>query len=246
MVSVATQEYKINQYLTLKLEDEKVNIYINDKLVNICKHLILEVPFQDVDQFNEFKSIDEIADKIDRTIKKKNNIIPLELEFWGHCSNIQAWVENDYDTRILHSKLAFPLLKTLASVGDPKAKKNFKDEIFKRLISGYQPVIQTIFNGDYLDYFSIEELNSLASAFLDDMYDFMDTVDPKIKEILEQMLLYIDNIEVFKNFILLIHNFKYYDFHSASKFFKNFLNKSGNNNYIMFPAIRLKSPVNIC
>ena len=43
MVSVATQEYKINQYLTLKLEDEKVNIYINDKLVNICKHLILDI-----------------------------------------------------------------------------------------------------------------------------------------------------------------------------------------------------------
>ena len=86
MVSVATQEYKINQYLTLKLENEKVNIYVNDKLVNMCKHLILEVPLQDVDQFNEFNSIDEIADRIDKTIKRKKDLIPLELEFWGHCS----------------------------------------------------------------------------------------------------------------------------------------------------------------
>ena len=85
MVTVATQEYKINQYLTLKLENEKVNIYVNDKLVNMCKHLILELPLQDVDRFNEFNSIDEIANN-SNTLGRKKNLIPLELEFWGHCS----------------------------------------------------------------------------------------------------------------------------------------------------------------
>ena len=50
--------------------------------------------------------------------------------------NLQVWAEMNYDTRILHRNLAFPLLKKLAQVGDPIAKKALKDEIAKRFLSG--------------------------------------------------------------------------------------------------------------
>ena len=30
-------------------------------------------------------------------------------EFWAHCSNLQTWNENYYDTRLIHTNLAFPL-----------------------------------------------------------------------------------------------------------------------------------------
>ncbi len=55
----------------------------------------------------------------------RSAILPIK-EFWGHCSNLQAWAEYGYDTRLLHPNLAFPLLEKLATVGDPIAKKVFK------------------------------------------------------------------------------------------------------------------------
>lgn len=65
-----------------------------------------------------------------------------EEEFWGHCSNLQAWVENNYDTRLLHSNIAFPLLKKLTEAGDPNTNKVFKEEIARRFESGFMPVIE--------------------------------------------------------------------------------------------------------
>lgn len=41
-----------------------------------------------------------------------------EIEFWGHCSNLQVWAENNYDTRLLHRNLSSPLLKQLSDLGD--------------------------------------------------------------------------------------------------------------------------------
>jgi len=46
-------------------------------------------------------------------IKKKFLIKPRE-EFWGHCSNLQAWIEFDYHPELLHSSLTIPILKRLA------------------------------------------------------------------------------------------------------------------------------------
>ncbi len=87
--------------------------------------------------------------------------IPPETEFWAHCSNLQAWVENNYDTCILHSNLAFPLLKMLSEEGDPKAKKVFKEEIAKRISNGYYPTIEYLILEDYLIFFNIEELKTI-------------------------------------------------------------------------------------
>ena len=57
-----------------------------------------------------------------------NYINPVD-EFKGHCSNIQTWFENGYNTQILHSNLSFPLLKALSRTDDPQASKIFKEEI---------------------------------------------------------------------------------------------------------------------
>ena len=42
-----------------------------------------------------------------------------------------AWFENKYNPRLLHSNLAFPLLKQLTDVGDPLASEVFKVELIK-------------------------------------------------------------------------------------------------------------------
>ena len=66
-----------------------------------------------------FLSIDRLAENLDKTLELNDSLdnqdyqINSEMEFWAHCSNIQAWAENNYDTQMLHSNLSFPLLKKL-------------------------------------------------------------------------------------------------------------------------------------
>jgi len=91
---------------------------------------------------------------------QSHNITP-EQEFWGHCSNIQAWVEHDYDTRILMSNIAFPLLRELTRSGDPLASKIFKEEIALRLESGYPSVFQYLLNQGYIRYFTPDEFKTI-------------------------------------------------------------------------------------
>ncbi|KKN39802.1 hypothetical protein LCGC14_0739640, partial [marine sediment metagenome] len=154
------QEFKVNDFITLKLESKKTNIYVKGKLFEQCKFLLLNIPTQDIDSYNEIESIDEIAEKLgwteDRQLGVEYELTP-ETEFFGHCSNLQAWVENNYDTRLLHRNLAFSLLKKLVDIGDLIAKKVFKEEISKRLASGVPSVINYLTEGGYDNYLSREE-----------------------------------------------------------------------------------------
>jgi hypothetical protein len=130
-----SKEFKINEYLTLRLEDRKTVIYINGEQFRQCIALLLTIPREVF--FNEegVNSIDEAARLYSHVYHSEINekgrayVLTPEQEFFGHCSNLQAWYENDYDTRLLHSNLSFPLLKRLTEVGDPLAKKVYKEEI---------------------------------------------------------------------------------------------------------------------
>ncbi len=157
-------EFVINQYLKLRLEFGTTNIYVGGKLFKQCKYLLLDIPVVNIAEYNEIESIDEAAEKLDRSMEgvhsRKYYLSP-DLEFWGHCSNLQVWYENKYDTRLLHRNLAFPLLRALVEAGDPLAKKVFKEEIALRLTSGYRSVVQHLINEDYLKYLNSEELDSL-------------------------------------------------------------------------------------
>lgn len=143
--------FKINNYITLKLENMQTNIYVKDKRFIQCKYLLLDIPTENIEDFDEIDSIDEAAKLLNHSLegssKHKFDIAP-EVEFWGHCSNLQAWAENRYDTRLLHSNIAFPLLKKLTETGDPLAKRVFKEEIAERFSSGYQSVITYLINQD--------------------------------------------------------------------------------------------------
>jgi len=154
-------EFKVSNHLTLKLKDYRINIYVKNKLFNQCKYLLLNIPNQDIEKYDEIDSIDEAAEILDKSLENNgryNVNIPIETEFWGHCSNIQAWYESGYDTRLLHRNLAFPLLKALVDAGDPHARKVFKEEIAMRLDSGYPSVVQYLINQGYLNYLNDEEL----------------------------------------------------------------------------------------
>ncbi|MFX1303040.1 MAG: leucine-rich repeat domain-containing protein [Promethearchaeota archaeon] len=156
-------KYKINDFITLKLENGKTVIYIKNKKFLQCKYLLIEIPKENVEDFEDLMSIDDVSEKLDHSLEydvKYNKINP-EVEFWGHASNLQAWSENLYDTSLLHSNLAFPLLKKLTDVGDPIAKRVFKDEIIDRLTNLYTNVAQYLIQENYLEYFNSEEIELL-------------------------------------------------------------------------------------
>jgi small GTP-binding protein len=164
MDKIISPEFKVNKYLTLRLENNRTNIYIKGKLFTQCKFLLLNIPTNEVTDFDDIKSIDEAAEKLDSSLERSElsryNLTP-ETEFWGHCSNLQAWFENDYDTRIIHRNLAFPLLEALLKAGDPLAKKVFKEEIAMRFESGHPSVVSFLILQDYLKYLNRTELNTI-------------------------------------------------------------------------------------
>ena len=171
------KEFKINEYITLKLEEEiineeeglkeiRTNIYVNGERFRQCSFLLIEVLIEEIISLKEISSIDEAEEKLDTSMEESNDNpfeykIPPETEFWGHCSNIQVWAENDYNTRLLHRNLAFPLLKKLMEIGDPIAKRVFQEEIAERFASCHLPVIHFLLFEDYLSYLSYEQLDVL-------------------------------------------------------------------------------------
>ncbi len=171
-------EKKINEYITLKLVNGRTYIFVNGKMFIQCIRLILNIPKDDVPLYDEVDSIDEAAKLYSTHIhqnriieghmgargpNQRHNITP-EQEFWGHCSNIQAWVEHDYDTRILMSNISFPLLRELTKAGDPKASKVYKEEIALRLESGYPSVVQYLLTQGYIQVFSPSEFKTILES----------------------------------------------------------------------------------
>ena len=167
--------FQINPYLELKLEKGRTNIYVDGILFDYCKYLFLSIPTEEVDLYSDIESIDEVAQYLDNSLepfveKMINTKLPSHVEFWGHCSNLQAWYENNYNTNLIHNNLGFPLLKELTNAGDPQTKKVFKEEISTRLQSRYMPVIIYLLEEGYLEYLTYDEIASIGFDRIDTFF----------------------------------------------------------------------------
>lgn len=104
----------------------------------------------------EINSIDEaeffLSTQLEKDIRPNELGITPEQEFWAHCSNIQAWAEHNYDSRLIHSNLAFPLLKKLSQQQDPAILKQFKQEIKNRLKNADGRLLTYLKNLKYIPY----------------------------------------------------------------------------------------------
>ena len=164
-----SKEFSVNKYLELRLEGKETVIYVNGERFDQCKFLLLNIPVSEIKSFDEIDSIDEAAEKLDRSLEplhdERIDEIPPEVEFWGHCSNLQVWVERNYDTRLIHSNLAFPLLGELSFAGDSVAKKVFNEEIAKRFLSGHQGVMKFLFESGFLNFLSDDEYGYMFNEF---------------------------------------------------------------------------------
>ncbi len=162
------QDFRINEYLIIRLENNKTIIYINEERFDQCRFLLLNIPIDHIAPLDEIQSIDEAAEELSSSLEQEGMAFELgispEVQFWAHSSNLQVWAENGYDTRLLHSNLSFPLLKKLTQLGDPLAKKVFSEEIAKRIERGYFPVIEYLINEGYLNYLQNEEFITLVES----------------------------------------------------------------------------------
>ena len=157
------RQFRINEYMVLTLEEGQTHIYVGGQNFRQCKYLFLINPNETIGE--DINSIDEASEKFNVILEGEEvspsdfHISPQE-EFVGHCSNLQAWAALGYDTRLLHSNLAFPLLKRLTELGDAQAKKVFKEEILLRFMEGIDTASRYLQEEGYLEYLSSEELLS--------------------------------------------------------------------------------------
>ncbi|MFO7797434.1 MAG: hypothetical protein ACQERB_07155 [Promethearchaeati archaeon] len=94
---------------------------------------------------------------MEESLKPIDLAISPEEKFWGHCSNLQAWVENDYDTRLINKNLAFPLLHELAKRSS-KMKEILRREISRRIREENIPVVRFLIVNGLDGYLSEEEI----------------------------------------------------------------------------------------
>ncbi len=153
------QEFIVNEFISLKLAGrEETDIYVNGKHFDQCKYLLISIPVKETEDFDGYDSMDDIIKATadtegDRTAKK----LTPEEAFWGHCSNIQTWVENHYDYRILDTKLSIPIIiEIMKGLSKPKDKGRFK--------SFFVEVVKTL--DDYI-------INSLNNQYTYDKFTFL-------------------------------------------------------------------------
>lgn len=225
------KKFKVNELITVKLYDgeydgEEMDIHqividVAGENFEYCGALLLNNSVIALENSIESDTIDELAEKLGWSGQTQKNVeykISLQTEFFGLCSNLQVWSEHNYNVTLLHTNLAFPLLKRLADVGDSLAKRVFRDEIINRFKSWYPPVVKFLLNENYLEYLDKEEIVPLIiPIFQDDekfleyheiIRDLLTKPDKKfIKNLVKNWV--IDRIEnITQNDILLRQNYK--------------------------------------
>lgn len=181
-------KYTINKFLDLRFEDGKTNIYVKNELFRHCKYILLNISGDNSEYIADINSIDDAVEKFDGSFEflgdKFENITP-EMLFWAHCSNLQAWYENNYNTYLIHSNLAFPLLKELTKAGDLIARKIFKEEVAKRFESNNVSVIQFLLYNGYLNYLNKEEIEVVLEQI---RVNFSEIIINKLKQLVKSMI----------------------------------------------------------
>jgi len=168
------KEFILNKFIKLKLEDDKTIIYVNNERFNQCKFLLINIPIEEITSLEDIESIDDVAERLDRSLEHEEDklyTVPPEIEFWGHCSNLHVWYENNYNTKLIHRSLAFPLLKRLTEVGDKFAERIFKEEIAMRFEEGNESVKEYLRKEGFLKYLDNEQFYSLLFGIKFDSLD---------------------------------------------------------------------------
>ena len=140
------QDDQGNIVCTIKLIEDECVIFVKGEKFMRHKFVPITIPLKDTPKFKDIESINDIIDHLDHSLerdwegKEKQIALSLEEEFFVNCLNLQAWVESDYNTRLLDYRLSFPLLKKMAEKGNKRAEVRFKEEVSLRFHMGSKKV----------------------------------------------------------------------------------------------------------
>ncbi|TXT54026.1 MAG: hypothetical protein BAJALOKI1v1_2240005 [Promethearchaeota archaeon] len=154
--------FQVNKYLSLRFQNNTTTIFVGPKPFRSCNYLLLAVDPHTPEKYDSISDINEAIIFLNKAHESNKTIISPETEFWGHYSNLQAWAESEYDTRLLDCKLSFPLLHELTKVGDSLAKQVFKEEIGRRWKTGSSTVRKYLQDSSMLTLLSKEELSAIG------------------------------------------------------------------------------------
>jgi tetratricopeptide (TPR) repeat protein len=158
-VSEPDTEYQVNDYISLKLFGSHSVIFVCDEYYASCYKVLLTIPVEKIEVYEDIDAIDEIIEQYNKDKPPKEDIdITPEEEFWGHCSNMQAWVDNEYDMRLIADNLGFGILKKMVEVCNQKALTRLKEEIIKRLRSSSSNVLTYLLREEFIAYLTAEDI----------------------------------------------------------------------------------------
>ena len=69
------KEYKINEFITLKLENRKTVIYVKGKIFIQCMRLVLQISERDIEEYHDIDSIDDAIEIYNSYLYENTRII---------------------------------------------------------------------------------------------------------------------------------------------------------------------------
>ncbi len=160
------QEYIVNEYITVKLENGNINIYVENKFFRKCNFLSVNFPNKHLDVSNILSQPVEKSNQ-SKIECKINFPLSQEVEFREYCNRFHAWMDHKYDSRILPLHFALPLMKKLMELKDPRARKLFKEEVAKRIASGAIYEIYFLIFNNYFPYLNAEETELCYDEYIE-------------------------------------------------------------------------------
>ena len=79
-------EFKVNEFITLKMISKETFIYIKGKNFIQCKGLIMNIPTREFKKQNKIKSIDDLEYQFSDPFEVGDPFFSPNEEFWAHCS----------------------------------------------------------------------------------------------------------------------------------------------------------------
>jgi hypothetical protein len=184
----------INDYIDVAWDPASRNVYVAvaGKKVSYCSFLLVQVASSmNVDSIDDLAWVEGARRLEGHDIERLLGMTP-EEHLQAHASNIQAWVENDYNPALIHSNIAFPLLKALVDAGDQKARRVLEAEIRDRVVHGSSSSRMAMLAGGEFDWDIIDQRQVFFEKGMQRYFDHDAWVaiskddDDKVREIVSQ------------------------------------------------------------
>jgi hypothetical protein len=110
-------EFRVNQFITLKLIDfgdgrGSTLVFVDGRRFN-ASVFSLEEAHELLHNKETYCCLDEVHRSLIWNGDREFSKIDSDTKFWLYCRYIRAWIDHNYDTRLLLMDEAFPILSAL-------------------------------------------------------------------------------------------------------------------------------------